>query len=99
MNQEPRYAELSNRREGRMPQVIDADTHIAESQSMWKHFDERLYARRPALLYGPNDTLYGKKNVFWLIDGNIFPQPAGKGGFSLITPSESEFQANRTDIE
>ena len=82
-----------------MPPVVDADTHIAESRSMWQHFDSRLYPRRPALLFGPNDTLYGKKNVFWLIDGNIFPKPAGKGGFSLITPSESEFQANRTDIE
>lgn len=82
-----------------MAPVVDADTHIAESQTMWRHFDSRLYARRPALLYGPNDTLYGKKNVFWLIDGNIFPKPAGKGGFSLITPSESEFQSNRSDIE
>ncbi len=81
-----------------MSRVIDADTHIAESPSMWQHFDPALYARRPALLYGPTDTLYGRKNVFWLIDGNIFPKPAGRGGFSLITPSESEFQQSRTDL-
>jgi predicted TIM-barrel fold metal-dependent hydrolase len=82
-----------------MSSVIDADTHIAESRRMWDLFEPKLYPRRPVLLYGPEDTLYGKKNVFWLIDGNIFPKPAGKGGFSLITPSESAFQSGRTDIE
>jgi uncharacterized protein len=99
MGQGLQDAGRSDGQEDSMARIIDADTHIAESQSMWKRFDARLYPRRPALVYGPNDTLYGKKNVFWLIDGNIFPKPAGKGGFSMITPSESEFQQGRSDIE
>ncbi len=81
-----------------MSLVVDSDTHIAESQGMWQSFSAELYPRRPALVTGPTDTLYGRKNAFWLIDGNIFPKPAGKGGFSLITPSESEFQRTRGDI-
>src|SRR5436305_3578249 len=81
-----------------MPLIVDSDTHIAESQGMWQTFPPGLYPRRPALVMGPTDTLYGRKNAFWLIDGNIFPKPAGKGGFSLITPSESEFQRSRGDI-
>jgi predicted TIM-barrel fold metal-dependent hydrolase len=81
-----------------MELVVDSDTHIAESQAMWKTFPPEMYPRRPALVTGPTDTIYGRKNAFWLIDGNIFPKPAGKGGFSLITPSESEFQRSRGDI-
>jgi len=81
-----------------MPLIVDSDTHIAESQGMWRTFPPELMPRRPVLVSGPTDTLYGTKNVFWLIDGNIFPKPAGKGGFSLITPSESEFQRSRGDI-
>ncbi|MBF8254449.1 MAG: hypothetical protein HW373_1144, partial [Deltaproteobacteria bacterium] len=26
-----------------MPGIIDADTHIAESESMWKYFDPSMY--------------------------------------------------------
>jgi predicted TIM-barrel fold metal-dependent hydrolase len=81
-----------------MSLIVDSDTHIAESQGMWKTFPPDLLPRRPVLVSGPTDTLYGTKNVFWLIDGNIFPKPAGKGGFSLITPSESVFQRSRGDI-
>ena len=60
-----------------MPLIVDSDTHIAESQGMWRTFPPELMPRRPVLVSGPTDTLYGTKNVFWLIDGNIFPKPAG----------------------
>lgn len=70
-----------------MPVVIDADTHIAESESMWKLIDAEMYSRRPIRLCAPNDTLYKDRNVFWLIDGNIFPKPAGRGSYNLMTPS------------
>jgi hypothetical protein len=46
----------------------------------------------------PDDTLYKDWNALWLIDGNIFPKPVGKGGFRLITPSESKIQSSRKDI-
>lgn len=81
-----------------MQAVIDADTHVSESEAMWAHFDMELYGRRPVLLSLPDDTLYGNWNKTWLIDGNIFPKPTGKGGFRLITPSTSRIQANRKDL-
>jgi hypothetical protein len=57
-----------------------------------------MYKRRPVLVSVPDDTLYGERNAFWLIDGNIFPKPAGRGGFNLITPSAAKRQQVRTDI-
>jgi len=82
-----------------MQPVIDADTHIAESEAMWQMIDENMYPRRPVLLSLPDDTLYGGWNATWLIDGNIFPKPVGKGGFRLVTPSASKIQSNRRDIQ
>ena len=78
--------------------IIDADTHIAESEAMWEMMDAGMRGRRPVLLTMPEDTLYGGWNATWLIDGNIFPKPVGKGGFRLITPSASKVQADRKDI-
>ena len=69
--------------------VIDSDTHVAESLSMWNLIDADMRHRRPVLVSMPDDTLYKDWNALWLIDGNIFPKPVGKGGFRLITPSES----------
>ena len=81
-----------------MAGIIDADTHIAESESMWKYFDPNMYHRRPVMVSAPDDTLYRDFNVLWLIDGNIFPKAAGKGGFRIITPTASKREAGRTDI-
>jgi uncharacterized protein len=81
-----------------MPMVLDADTHISESTPMWELLDPALHTRRPVMVSVPTDTLYGKRNAFWLIDGNIVPKPAGRGGSTLITPSAAAFQTERTDI-
>ena len=81
-----------------MGPIIDADTHVAESEHMWALLDKEAYPRRPVLVGVPEDTLYGSSNAFWLIDGNIFPKPAGKGGNRLITPSASKQQSSRTNI-
>jgi predicted TIM-barrel fold metal-dependent hydrolase len=78
--------------------VLDADTHIAESDHMWDLMEPAMRPRRPVAVKVPTDTLYGGRNAFWLIDGNIVPKPAGRGGVTLITPSIAEFQASRTDI-
>ena len=75
--------------------VIDADTHIAESEAMWQMIDEKMYPHRPVLLSLPDDTLYGGWNAIWLIDGNIFPKPVGKGGFRLVTLRHR--RSSRTD--
>jgi predicted TIM-barrel fold metal-dependent hydrolase len=81
-----------------MPGVFDADTHIAESEAMWSFIDPELYSRRPILMKIPDDTLYKERNAFWLIDGEIFPKPAGKASFSLITPSAQKKETGRGDI-
>lgn len=80
-----------------MPGVVDADTHIAEPEAMWKLMDEAMYPRRPVLTSITDDTLYGNRNRFWLIDGNIFPKPAGKGGFRLVTPCAATAESDRDD--
>jgi uncharacterized protein len=81
-----------------MAGVVDADTHIAESEAMWKYIDEKMHPRRPILAKIPDDTWYKDRNAFWLIDGEIFPKPAGKASFSLITPSAQKKEAGRGDI-
>lgn len=81
-----------------MAGVIDADTHIAESEAMWELIDPEMWPRRPVLLRIPDDTWYKDRNAFWLIDGEIFPKPAGKASFSLITPSAAKREAGRGDI-
>jgi predicted TIM-barrel fold metal-dependent hydrolase len=81
-----------------MPGVLDADTHIAESEAMWSFIDKEMYPRRPVLARIPDDTWYRERNAFWLIDGEIFPKPAGKASFSLITPSAQKKESGRGDI-
>jgi len=81
-----------------MPTIVDADTHVAESPQMWELIDREMYPRRPVLVSVPNDTLYGRSNAFWLVDGEILPKPAGKGSFNLITPSANELNAVRCSV-
>lgn len=77
--------------------IIDADTHISESEAMWAMMDKSMYARRPLMLSVPDDTTFGNRNAFWLIDGEIYPKPAGKGSFALVTPSAQKVQEGRKD--
>ena len=81
-----------------MKGVVDADTHIAEPEAMWKLIDAKMAPRRPVLLGLPDDTWFGDRNALWLIDGNIFPKPAGKGSYRLVTPSAQKAEKVRGDI-
>jgi len=80
-----------------MDQIIDADTHISEGEAMWAMMDKSMHPRRPLMLSVPDDTAFGNRNAFWLIDGEIYPKPAGKGSFALVTPSAQKVQAGRKD--
>jgi predicted TIM-barrel fold metal-dependent hydrolase len=80
-----------------MQTVIDADTHISEGEAMWALIDKPMQPRRPIMLSVPDDTWYGNRNAFWLIDGEIYPKPAGKGSFALVTPSAQRVQEGRKD--
>ena len=44
-----------------MKGVVDADTHIAEPEAMWKLIDERMAPRRPVLIGLPDDTWFGDR--------------------------------------
>jgi predicted TIM-barrel fold metal-dependent hydrolase len=81
-----------------MATLIDADTHIAEPAQMWDHIPEEMYPRRPVMVRLPEDTLYQKFDATWLIDGNIFPKGAGKGGTIFVTPSEQRFVQEMSDV-
>ena len=80
-----------------MDKIIDADTHISEGEAMWAMMDSAMQPRRPIMLSVPEDTWYGNRNAFWLIDGEIYPKPAGKGSFALVTPSAQKVQEGRKD--
>jgi hypothetical protein len=81
-----------------MQGVVDADTHISEPEAMWQLFDEKMAPRRPVLVSLPEDTWFGDRNALWLIDGNIFPKPAGMGSYRLVTPSAQKAEKVRGDI-
>ena len=68
-----------------MDGIIDADTHVVESDRIWDYFPEHLKARRPvAMVYTEPQT--GKARTRWMIDGVVVPKPDGKGGQALQTP-------------
>lgn len=81
-----------------MQGVVDADTHIAEPEAMWQLIDQKMAPRRPVLVELPEDTWFGDRNALWLIDGQIFPKPAGKGSYRLVTPSAQKAEKVRGDI-
>ena len=37
--------------------IIDADTHVAESEQMWALLERQVYPRRPIMMRVPDDTL------------------------------------------
>ena len=80
-----------------MALVVDADTHIAEPPEMWNFLDPDWYPRRPVVIQVPGDTLYGGVDRMWLIDGQIYPRPAGRGGNFLVTPTEQANVRDRVD--
>jgi predicted TIM-barrel fold metal-dependent hydrolase len=77
--------------------IIDADTHISEGEAMWAMMDKSIYPRRPLMLTVREDTSFGNRNAFWLIDGEIYPKASGKGSFALVTPSAQKVQEGRKD--
>ena len=79
-----------------MQGVIDADTHVVESEHIWRHFDKELAHRRPvAVVHEDPET--GQKRHRWVIDGVVVPKPDGKGGQALATPPvDPEEAASRT---
>ncbi|HXG35480.1 MAG TPA: amidohydrolase family protein [Dehalococcoidia bacterium] len=70
--------------------TVDADGHVEESQAMFDLLDKEYHRRRPIPVELPKDTVYTPMNAFWLIDGEIYPKPYGRGGFFFGTPTLQE---------
>src|SRR5438552_3857133 len=65
--------------------VIDADTHVVESEAIWEHFDRDMYEHRPVRMTY-DDPANGRVSTTWLIGGEMIPRPLGRGGHALQTP-------------
>jgi uncharacterized protein len=68
-----------------MTGIIDADTHIIESENVWNQFNEKLIHRRPVGVVH-QDPKSGARRTRWVINGELVPRPDGKGGQALATP-------------
>ncbi len=70
--------------------IIDADAHVEESEAMFDRLDKEFRPRRPLPVRLATDTVYGKYNAVWLIDGETYPKLVGKGGTIFRTPTIME---------
>ena len=70
--------------------IIDADAHIEESEAMFERLDKEFRPRRPLPVRFDRDTVYGRYNAVWLIDGETYPKLIGKGGTIFRTPTLME---------
>src|SRR5215210_2510835 len=71
--------------------VIDADSHVYESDATWDYLPERYKARRPIpITLPPGQAPYlGRMNAFWLVDGRAVNWTWGKGTVQIGTPLTS----------
>jgi len=76
--------------------VIDADAHVEESEAIFKFLDKEVYARIPLALGLDTDTVYGKFNAVWLIDGQTYPKMYGRGGVIFATPTSMKAANEKT---
>src|SRR5439155_25258362 len=67
--------------------IIDADAHVEESEAMFDRLDNESRPRRPLPVRLATDTVYGKYNAVWMIDGKPYPKLVGKGGTIFRTPT------------
>ncbi len=70
--------------------IIDADAHVEESEAMFDRMEKEFRPRRPLPVRFDTDTVYGKYNAVWLIDGETYPKLVGKGGTIFRTPTLME---------
>src|SRR4051812_40257834 len=60
--------------EGRAMQVIDADTHIDETEATWDWLEEHEQAFKPTTDYPRNPDPSRPPTRYWLIDGHRQPR-------------------------
>ena len=78
-----------------MATVIDADTHVVESEAVWEFFDEELAHLKPVLV-GTAEPSTGLPRNRWVIGQRLVPQPAGPGGHNAqAPPADAEVLASK----
>ena len=77
--------------------IIDADAHIEESVAMFERLDKEFQPRRPLPVRLDRDTVYGRYNAVWLIDGETYPKLVGKGGTIFRTPTLMEAASQKRE--
>jgi len=77
--------------------IIDADAHVEESEAMFDRLDKELWPRRPLPVRFATDTVYGKYNAVWLIDGETYPKLVGKGAGTIGVTAQKIEGALRFD--
>jgi predicted TIM-barrel fold metal-dependent hydrolase len=70
--------------------IIDADAHVEESEAMFERIDKEFRLRRPLAVRLDKDSVYGKYNAVWIIDGDTYPKLFGKRGTIFRTPTLME---------
>jgi predicted TIM-barrel fold metal-dependent hydrolase len=70
--------------------IIDADSHVEESEEYWRYLDSRYETRRPIPIVAENRPQFVGMNAFWYIDGDTFPKPVGRGVTIYATPLQQE---------
>jgi predicted TIM-barrel fold metal-dependent hydrolase len=51
--------------------IIDADSHVIESEATWQYLDPKFARRRPVPVAVPGDTSFLDWNTFWVIDRQV----------------------------
>jgi uncharacterized protein len=77
--------------------IVDADAHIEESEAMFERLDKEFRPRRPLPVRLERDTVYGRYNAVWLIDGETYPKLVGRGGTIFRTPTLMEAAAQKRE--
>ena len=79
------------------PFVIDADSHIDESEPMWDHLPPKYQSRRPVpiVVDRAKAPYMGTWNGFWMIDGRATSWTFGQGAFLSAVPMGTQMQEDR----
>jgi uncharacterized protein len=73
---------------------FDVDAHVEEPADAWKYLDAEYRDQTPTQVVVEDGPQFFGRNAFWLIDGNLFPHPSGKGVTNHGTPTAA-VQARR----
>jgi predicted TIM-barrel fold metal-dependent hydrolase len=69
-----------------MLRVVDADSHVEESEATWAHLDPEFAERRPRVVQVPDAPWLMGFDAMWLVDGKTFPRPTGRGASIHCSP-------------